>query len=85
MTVRYRAGVIPAPSEIGDPERALAEQLTASEEASVAAMAGYDHREALARIWDLVRRTNAYVDERAPGTWPRTSPKRPHWTQPCTI
>jgi methionyl-tRNA synthetase len=66
MTVRYRDGVIPAAAEIGDPERALAEQLTASEQASVAAMAGYDHREALARIWDLVRRTNAYVDERAP-------------------
>jgi methionyl-tRNA synthetase len=26
----------------------------------------FDHREALSRIWDLVRRTNAYVDERAP-------------------
>ncbi|ONI81166.1 methionine--tRNA ligase [Actinosynnema sp. ALI-1.44] len=66
MTVRYRDGVIPQPAEIGDPERSLAEQLATSEQASVAAMAGYDHREALARIWDLVRRTNAYVDERAP-------------------
>jgi methionyl-tRNA synthetase len=26
----------------------------------------YDHREALARVWDLVRRSNAYLDERAP-------------------
>jgi methionyl-tRNA synthetase len=66
MTVRYREGVIPEPAEIGDPERTLAEQLTLTEQQSVTAMAGYDHREALARIWDLVRRTNAYVDERAP-------------------
>jgi methionyl-tRNA synthetase len=29
-------------------------------------MAGFDHKTALGRIWDLVRRTNAYVDERAP-------------------
>jgi methionyl-tRNA synthetase len=66
MTVRYRDGVVPEPAAIGDPERALAEQLAATEAAVIAAMSGYDHREALARIWDLVRRTNAYVDERAP-------------------
>jgi methionyl-tRNA synthetase len=66
MTVRYRDGVVPAPGPLGGPERSLADQLAATEHASVTAMRGYDHREALARIWDLVRRTNAYVDERAP-------------------
>ena len=40
--------------------------MTASAEACRAAMDRYDHREALARVWDLVRRANAYVDERAP-------------------
>ncbi|MBF9132206.1 methionine--tRNA ligase [Plantactinospora sp. S1510] len=67
MTLRYRDGVIPAPTAPAGPsEAALAEQVTASRAGSVEAMAGYDHRQALARIWDLVRRTNAYVDERAP-------------------
>lgn len=66
MTVRYRDGVVPGPGEPGAPEEALLEQLAASERESRAAMEDYDHRDALARIWDLVRRTNAYVDERAP-------------------
>src|SRR5437764_318945 len=48
------------------PPRALDAQLAQSAEQTVAAMARYDHREALARIWDGVRRANAYIDERAP-------------------
>lgn len=66
MTVRYRDGVVPGPGAAGAPEKALLDQLAASERESRSAMAGYDHRDALARVWDLVRRTNAYVDERSP-------------------
>ncbi|QMU78210.1 methionine--tRNA ligase [Streptacidiphilus sp. PB12-B1b] len=66
MTVRYRDGVVPASGPLGAPEEALLEQGLASTRESDAAMERYDHREALARIWDLVRRANAYVDERAP-------------------
>jgi methionyl-tRNA synthetase len=67
MTVRYRDGIVPASSAPdAEPERALTEQVLASAEAARSAMDRYDHREALARIWDLVRRTNAYVDERSP-------------------
>ncbi|WFE29429.1 class I tRNA ligase family protein [Solwaraspora sp. WMMD791] len=66
MTVRYRDGVVPEAADRGEPEAALAAQVAQTRQASAAAMRGYDHREALARIWDLVRRTNAYVDERSP-------------------
>lgn len=66
MTVRYRDGIVPAPATLAEYERSLVEQITASDQASTDAMRKYDHREAMARIWDLVRRTNAYVDERAP-------------------
>lgn len=66
MTVRYCGGIVPASDLSGEPEQVLAEQVVASARAAHDAMARYDHREALARIWDLVRRTNAYVDERAP-------------------
>lgn len=68
MTVRYRNGIVPAPAPEGpgEPEQALAGQVFRTSDESAQAMARYDHREALARIWDLVRRTNAYVDERAP-------------------
>ncbi len=66
MTVRYRGGAVPASREAGGPEVALARQVAASVAGSSGAMAGYDHKRALARIWDLVRRTNAYVDERSP-------------------
>ncbi|MFJ5289174.1 methionine--tRNA ligase [Streptomyces sp. NPDC088348] len=66
MTVRYREGVLPESGPLGAPEEALLEQASVSTREADAAMERYDHREALARIWDLVRRTNAYVDERAP-------------------
>jgi methionyl-tRNA synthetase len=66
MTVRYRGGVVPPSGPLGAPEEGLREQMLASTRQSDAAMERYDHREALARIWDLVRRANAYVDERAP-------------------
>ncbi|MEW2514693.1 class I tRNA ligase family protein [Streptomyces sp. NPDC046870] len=66
MTARYRGGTVPAAGPLEAPERALTDQMTASAEACRAAMDRYDHREALARVWDLVRRANAYVDERAP-------------------
>lgn len=66
MTVRYRSGVVPPSGPLGAPEEALLEQALTSTHEADAAMERYDHREALARIWDLVRRANAYVDERAP-------------------
>ncbi|MDT0266822.1 methionine--tRNA ligase [Streptomyces sp. DSM 44915] len=66
MTTRYRDGVVPESGPRTELEEGLLRQIADSEQRSVAAMSGYDHREALARIWDLVRRTNAYIDERAP-------------------
>ncbi|MGQ0838058.1 methionine--tRNA ligase [Actinokineospora sp.] len=66
MTERYREGVVPANAAPGPLEESLHAQLLTSERDSITAMRGYDHREALARIWDLVRRANAYVDERSP-------------------
>ncbi|MFY1690027.1 methionine--tRNA ligase [Plantactinospora sp. WMMB782] len=66
MTLRYRDGVVPAAGEAGAPEASLARQVRDSAAGSLEAMAGYDHKQALTRVWDLVRRTNAYVDERAP-------------------
>ncbi|MGN5380912.1 hypothetical protein ACQ4WX_38680 [Streptomyces lasalocidi] len=66
MTVRYRNGEVPAAGTLGGPELALAEQVRKSSDEVAAAMDRYDHREALARIWDLVRKANAYLDERAP-------------------
>jgi methionyl-tRNA synthetase len=66
MTLRYRDGIVPSASKTGTLEASLARQVAASAAGSTEAMAGYDHKQAMARIWDLVRRTNAYIDERAP-------------------
>lgn len=66
MTLRYRDGIVPPSGETGPLEASLADQVTAAGVGSAEAMTGYDHRQAMARIWDLVRRTNAYIDERAP-------------------
>ncbi|MFB9904963.1 methionine--tRNA ligase [Allokutzneria oryzae] len=66
MTQRYREGVVPESGPVAEPEQSLAAQVEASARESMEAMVRYDHREALTKVWDLVRRTNAYVDERAP-------------------
>ncbi|MEQ4305285.1 methionine--tRNA ligase [Plantactinospora sp. B6F1] len=66
MIGRYRGGVVPAAGPLDEAETALRDQVTASATGVRAAMDRYDHREANARIWELVRRANAYVDERAP-------------------
>ena len=66
MTQRYREGIVPAPGPVEAPEESLAAQVEVSTRESLEAMVRYDHREALTKVWDLVRRTNAYVDERAP-------------------
>jgi methionyl-tRNA synthetase len=66
MIARYRAGAVPDVGEIGEAERVLAKQVVASSADAYAAFDRYDHREAALRMWDLVRRTNAYIDERAP-------------------
>jgi methionyl-tRNA synthetase len=66
MVNRYRGGVTPAAAGAGAGEQQLAEQVVASAEGVTAAMARFDHREALQRFGDLVRRANAYVDAQAP-------------------
>jgi methionyl-tRNA synthetase len=66
MTVRYRDGVTPPVRVTEEPERQVTELREAVAREAAEAMDRYDHRQALARIWDLVRRVNAYVDERAP-------------------
>lgn len=66
MTIRYREGIIPETGPTNDLDTTLATQVLTSTTTATAAMDRFDHREALNRIWDLVRRTNAYIDERAP-------------------
>jgi methionyl-tRNA synthetase len=55
MVVRYRDGVVPPVGPVGEPEQALRDQLRRSVQLATEAMDGYDHREATARVWDLVR------------------------------
>ncbi|MFC4107951.1 methionine--tRNA ligase [Micromonospora zhanjiangensis] len=66
MVERYRGAVVPARTGAGDLEADLAARTAQTVRDSVAAMDRFDHREALARIGELVRRSNAYVGERAP-------------------
>jgi len=67
MVGRYRDGVIPDPGDPAAPDAANLPEVAAGVGASVAAaMAAYDHRSAVAAIWELVRRANAYIEESAP-------------------
>ncbi len=66
MIVRYRDGVTPPVRTADEVERQIGELREAVARDTAEAMDRYDHRQALSRVWDLVRRMNAYVDERAP-------------------
>jgi len=65
MIERYRGGVIPHP---GAEEAALDLPAVAVRvgDAMASAMAAYDHRAALAALWELVRRGNSFIEESAP-------------------
>lgn len=66
MITRYRKGVIPSNSAPGESETSLGEQVAQSRQSMQAAMQEYDFRIGLARIWELIRRTNMYLNETAP-------------------
>jgi methionyl-tRNA synthetase len=66
MIGRYRGGAVPAAGEDGDLERsvrAIAERL---KEIVFASMDRYDPQSALAAIWELITRTNQYVEQTKP-------------------
>ncbi|GAQ64169.1 MULTISPECIES: methionine--tRNA ligase [Streptomyces] len=67
MVGRYRDGVIPqAAGELTDDDERLARQVKDSVEGVQAAMSRYDHRDALTHVGNLIRASNAYVDNNAP-------------------
>lgn len=40
--------------------------------------------QALMEIFAVIQRANKYIDETAPGRWPKTRPTRPVWRACCT-
>ncbi|MDI5970933.1 methionine--tRNA ligase [Streptomyces sp. SL13] len=66
MLHRYRGGTVPPPGTPGAPEAGLLAAATTACHASAEAFDRFEHREAVAHVWDLVRRTNAYLSEREP-------------------
>jgi methionyl-tRNA synthetase len=66
MIVQYSDGVVPERCSTSEAENVLDGLVQSVARECADAMSRYDHRESLARIWDLVRALNAYVDERAP-------------------
>jgi methionyl-tRNA synthetase len=66
MIGRYRGGVVPQPAEPGDLERSVAEVATRAIEHTCAALDRYDPQSALEATWELVTRTNRYVEESVP-------------------
>jgi methionyl-tRNA synthetase len=66
MLVQYFEGCVPPAVAKGDLERGIDAFLVQSLADSKTAIRRFDHREALSRIWDVVRALNGYVDRRAP-------------------
>jgi methionyl-tRNA synthetase len=66
MIGRYRGGTVPEAGEPGDLERSVAEVAARAAERSCAALDEYDPQTALEAVWELVTRTNRYVEESAP-------------------
>ena len=65
MIGRYFEGRVPA-SAVTTETSAMGAQVLASSEGSSGALDRYDHREAIASIWQLVRAANTHVSETAP-------------------
>jgi methionyl-tRNA synthetase len=66
MIGRYRGGDVPTPAETGDLERLVAEVAARAVKTTLAALDRYDPQTALEATWELVTRTNRYVEESAP-------------------
>ena len=75
MIVKYFKGNVQAPGPAAGPDGDLIELACRTPEDVEECMNRVDLSSALAAIWRLVGRANKYVDETAPGTWPRTRPK----------
>lgn len=68
MIGRYREGAIPAPGGQTPLEHSVQEVAARAPEAVTRAMDEYDPQSALNAVWELVSRTNKYVEESAPWT-----------------
>jgi methionyl-tRNA synthetase len=66
MAHRYRDGVVPEAGLRGPLELSLLDNAVAASSACRAALDRFDYREAVVRIWDLVRGANKYLNQRAP-------------------
>jgi methionyl-tRNA synthetase len=66
MIGRYRGGSVPEAGQPGDLERSVAEVAARAVERTLAALDRYDPQTALEVAWELVTRTNRYVEETAP-------------------
>ncbi|MEC3978044.1 methionine--tRNA ligase [Amycolatopsis sp. H20-H5] len=66
MTQRYRDGVVPEAGRRGPLELSLLHSAVETAGGCRESLDRFDHREAVARIWDLVRAANKYVNLRAP-------------------
>ena len=66
MTKKYFGGVIPAPAEKGEPDDELIAAAKAAYEGFTENMESYHIADAIASVFDLLRRANKYVDETTP-------------------
>lgn len=66
MIGRYRGGSVPEAGAPGDLERSVAEVASRAVERTLAALDRYDPQTALEATWELVTRTNRYVEESKP-------------------
>jgi methionyl-tRNA synthetase len=68
MIGRYRDGVIPAPADETDLSSSVCEVAERATAGVSAALDRYDPKSGLDAVWELVTRTNRYVEESAPWT-----------------
>jgi methionyl-tRNA synthetase len=66
MIGRYRDGAVPSPGDVGELERDLRATAEQSRQHAERLIEEWDLDDALNAIWQLVRRTNQYLEERQP-------------------
>lgn len=77
MIEKYDGGVVPQPSEAGEPDEDLIAMAVTTQSRVEVCMDRFSFNLALEEIWKLIRRTNKYIDETEPWVLAKDESRKP--------
>ena len=77
MIEKYDGGIVPEPSEAGEPDEDLVQMAVTTQKRVEKYMDRFSFNLALEEIWKLIRRTNKYIDETEPWVLAKDESRKP--------